>query len=407
MRILYTGGSSGGHIFPIIALNRALKNEAAKLNIPVESYFCGAAVFSQDFYKKEGIIAYFISGAKLRRYFSFLNLLDPFKFLVALLKSLFIVWKVMPDIVFAKGGYDSVPVGLVAWLYRIPLIIHESDSIPGLANKILSSLATRIAVSFPFTEQFFPKEKTAITGNIIRQKPDNLKDIRKELNISRPIILVLGGSLGAKRLNDLIAGSLSYLRDKYFIALQCGANNYDELQQELSLIYQIDPTQNKNFKLFPFLDELDLASYLNAADLVISRAGSGSIFEIANWAKPSILIPLPDSASEHQQKNAFLYARQGAAVVLDQNNLTPQLLIAQIDNILQDLILKEKMSQAARAFFNQNAAQILAHEILNILNLKQPEPLNEIPAQKEKTDSNSAVLESNDHLSAQDRIYLK
>jgi UDP-N-acetylglucosamine--N-acetylmuramyl-(pentapeptide) pyrophosphoryl-undecaprenol N-acetylglucosamine transferase len=411
MRILYTGGSSGGHAFPIIALHRALKNEFAKSNETFEAFFCGSDAFIADFYLKEGIKPYYIARAKIRRYFSFLNFFDPIKFIFAFLKSLFIVWKIMPDIVFAKGGYDSLPVGIAAWLYRIPLIIHESDSIPGLSNKILSKLAVRVAVSFDFTVQFFPQSKTAVIGNIIRSKPSIIKDLKKEMNIDKPVILVLGGSSGAQKINELIAKSLSRLMDNYFIVLQCGKNNFDEFVQELLLVYEIDYQKTKNFKVFAFLDEQELANYFNVADIVISRAGAGAIFEIARWGKPSILIPLPDSASDHQQKNAFLYARQGAAIVLSQANLTPELLIGELNNIIQNVELKNKMSKAALNFATENAAEILVKEIIRILNINLNK--NQLAQQKDNNINNNQSSDSqqsisnNNQTSAQDKIFSK
>ncbi len=410
MRILYTGGSSGGHTFSIIALHRELKEEAQKRKVLFEPFYCGADFLGSDFYNKEGITAYFIAKAKLRRYFSLVNFIDPFKFIYSLIKSLFVVWLIMPDIVFVKGGYDSVPVGLAAWIYRIPIVIHESDSIPGLANRILSRFSLRIAVSFSYTMQFFPAQKTALIGNLIRKKKENIKDIKKELNINVPLILVLGGSLGAQALNALIAKSLSHLLNDYFIVLQCGKNNFDEFSQELNLIYQIDPSETKNFKLVAFLEEDELASYLNAADLVISRAGAGSIFEIAQWGKPSILIPLPESASLHQQKNAFLYARTGAALILNQNNLTPELLISEIKNILNDIPLKEKMSKAAFSFVNQNATQILASEIFNILNISKYQN-DSSPYSNEQSTQNTTQIHNDpsftSEIQAQDKIFFK
>lgn len=404
MRILYTGGSSGGHLFPIIALHKKLKQETQRLNIPYEAYFCGASFFNKEFFIKEGLTAYFITSAKLRRYFSVLNFFDFFKFIAAFVKSLFLVWKIMPDIVFVKGGYDSLPVGITAWLYRIPMIIHESDSIPGLTNKILAKLAVRVAVSFSYTAQFFSPDKTAITGNIVREKPSNIKDIKKELNIDTPMILILGGSQGAKAINELIARSLNLLLNNYFIVLQCGANNYDDLKSELSLVYQIEADLHPNFKLFAFVNEEELANYFYSADLVVSRAGSGSIFEIAQYGKPSILIPLPESASFHQSKNAFLYAREGAAIVLEQNNLTPGLLIQEINNILNNPQLKDKMSLAARNFSSENAASLIIEEILN---LTKSQVVNQKPIEKQEVVLKSSDNSDNKEMSVQDRIYSK
>jgi len=371
MRILFTGGGTGGHIFPIIAVARQLKKiyAAHSKENELEMLFLGAGGLSEKVLEKEGIVVKTILAGKLRRYFSFKIFLDFIKIPFGFCKSLFYLYIWMPDIIFSKGGYDSFPIVFTGWLYRIPILIHESDTVPGLANRLSSKFAKKIGISFSFAEKYFPKGKTALIGNPIRKKIiekcvlDNQEEKQKIKNnykiiSQKPVILVLGGSQGAEKINNLILLTLPQLLEKYEIIHQCGDKNYENIKTKL--------IQPDNYHLFSFFDENEMSNVYSIADLVISRAGAGSICEIAICGKPSILIPLPKSAGEHQRQNAMVYAQSGSGVVLEQLNLTPNLLLNEIDKILSNNELYQKMSNNAKNFSRPEATNKIAEELIKL-----------------------------------------
>jgi len=364
MRILFTGGGTGGHLFPIIAVARALKNLQTPDGSPIEMIFVGPRTIGDEVLEKEGIASRNICAGKLRRYFSGHNFLDFFRVLIGFLQSLWIVYAYMPNVIFSKGGFGSVPAVLVAWLYKIPVLIHESDTIPGLSARLTAKLCKRIAISFPAAAEFFPAKKTALVGNPVRPEisagtKEQIKTIF-QLSGQKPVLLILGGSQGAKTINDIIFIILNALLKKCEIIHQCGEENLEELKN------MIGANPPAGYHLFSFLDEEQMRHALAAADLIVSRAGAGSIFEIAATGKPSILIPLPNSASDHQKLNAFEYAKTGATLVVQSENLAPNFLKDRIFALLENPDLLTKMSQAAKSFARPDAASQIAQELLSI-----------------------------------------
>ncbi len=378
MRILFTGGGTGGHIFPIIAVARQLNRIYTQSTEPIgpgeetvlQMYFLGAGGFS-DILSQEGIKARTILAGKIRRYFSVKNILDLFKMPIGLLQAFCYLYVWMPDVIFSKGGFGSVPVVIIGWLFRIPILIHESDSIPGLANRLAGKLAKRIAISFSFTEQYFPAEKTALVGNPFRlgitqiclsTNPAEKERAKALFQIAgqKPLIFIFGGSQGAQKLNEITLSVLPQLLERYEIIHQTGAKNLEEVKEKASQI-----SASAEYHILPFLNEEEYAAAYLLADLVISRASS-SIFEIAACAKPSLLIPLPNSASDHQKKNAFAYAQAGAAVVIEQANLTPNLFLNEIVKILDDQNLIQQMSQNAKNFSRPEASQKISQALLEM-----------------------------------------
>jgi len=365
MRILFTGGGSGGHVFPLVAVARQLKKENAEL------YFLGFGKYS-DYLTKEGIKVTKILSGKLRRYFSVQNILDIFKFPLGIIQCLWYLLVYMPDVIFSKGGYDSMPVVLVGWLYRIPIVIHESDIVPGLANRIAGFFCQRIAVSFKVAESYFPAKKTALVGNPIRlevvrkclsSNPEDIEKAKQDFGIigGKPIIFVFGGSQGAKKINDAILGLSQELLPKYEIIHQCGTKNHKEVKEWTDKMITL-----KNYHLFPFLDEDQMANAYLLADLVVSRGGAGSIFEIAACKKPSILIPLSQSAFDHQTGNSFEYARFGATIVLEENNLTRNIFITQVSKVLNSTEVQDKLKKSAEQFSQLEAGQKIAQSLVEI-----------------------------------------
>ncbi len=368
MRILLTGGGTGGHIFPLVAVARKLKKISAEKGLPApEIFYLGPDDFGHDIFEKEGIPFSPIIAGKIRRYFSVQNILDAFKFPVSLVQTFWKMFWIMPDIVFSKGGYASAPIVLVAWVYRVPIMIHESDSVPGVANKKAARMAKLVGIAFSRAAKFLPDKKVAMVGNPVREElfSGSIAEAKKIFNLSgEKVLLVLGGSQGAEAINEIIIDVLPQLVQKYQVLHQCGVNNFRQVEEEAKIMLR--PELLPKYHPFPFLDENQMSAAYAAADLLISRAGAGSIFEIAGLGKPSILVPLPESAQDHQRENAYEFARAGACIVLEQQNLKPHLFLSQIDNILENPEVYQKLSNGAKAFFIPDAAQKIAEALLGL-----------------------------------------
>lgn len=366
MRILLTGGGTGGHITPLIAVARETKKICQEngLEIP-KFFFMGPSGFSEELLTKENIPVNVILAGKMRRYFSFKNFLDIFKVPAGLLQAIVKVFFIMPDVVFSKGGYGSVPVVLASRFFKIPVLLHESDAVPGLANRFLSKYSQKIAISFTAAEKFFPSAKIAITGNPIRDTltKGNPEDAKKIFGLSgdKRTIFIFCGSQGARPINDLIISTITDLLEKFELVWQTGIENYGLVAKQIKEIFNEIP---KACHLAAFLDEEQIAAAFAAATLIVSRAGAANIFEIAACGKPSILIPLPNSASDHQRENAFEYAKYGAADIMEQTNLTPHVFTGEISRLINDKELLQKMSDCAKSFAKPDAARKIAIELL-------------------------------------------
>jgi len=380
MRILFTGGGSGGHIFPIVAVAREIKKIYSQfINSPeqkagdnLEMFFLGANGFSQSYLEKEGIKVKIIYAGKIRRYASLLNLVDIIKIPIGLFQSLWSLFFIMPEVIFSKGGYGSIPVAIVGWIYHIPIILHESDSIPGLANRIVAKFSKKIIVSFAETKEYFPIKKTILIGNPIRsilidsclsKEEGNIQKAKEIFKIEsdKPIILIIGGSQGAQGVNKIVQPALESLLEKYEIIHQCGERNYQEsLKQSKKITKQ-------GHHLFALLNEEEIAAAYLISNLIISRAGAGSIFEIINCQKPSILIPLPNSANNHQQRNAFITAELGISTILEEANSTPHILINEIEKIMENPEKIQEIKENTKKLFYPQAAKDIAESLIKII----------------------------------------
>lgn len=365
MRILFTGGGTGGHIFPLVAIARELK----KINNEIEIAFIGPDKFSESILKKEGLKINGILSGKIRRYFSPLLFIDLFKMPVGLLQAYWHIFWFMPDIVFSKGGYGSAIAVFISWLFRIPIIIHESDSVPGLVNQLFSKISKKNFVSFEQSAAFFPAEKTSVVGNPIRLElfNQNSKNIPETLGIrtKKPVIFFMGGSQGAEQINTLLLVALADFIKKYEVLHQCGTKHFKKIKKFTDIKLKSN-TDKKSYHPYSVLGENELACAYTASSIIVSRAGSGSIFEIAASGKPSILIPYNFSAGNHQEKNAHEYAKTGASIVLEGTNLTPHMLIGEIERILNNPERNKSMSRAARQFAKPEAGQRIAEEIIKL-----------------------------------------
>ena len=368
MKIIFTGGGTGGHVYPLVAIAREIRRIYPKNNLQL--YYVGPKEdFGLILLRQEDIIIKNIISGKLRRYFSFQNFVDIlFKIPIGIIQSFFLLLFLQPDLVFSKGGSGSIAVTYSARLLRIPVFIHESDVVPGLSNQKTSKWAKKVFVSFLKTE-FFDQQKTTLTGNPIRKEIlDGDKEKAGELfnlTFSRPIFLVMGGSQGAEAINDFILEILNDLLKSYEIIHITGRMNEKGIEAEAQVVMQKD--LERYYHPIGFLDEQKMSHAYKAADLIISRSGSGSIFEIAAVGKPSILIPLPNAAGDHQSKNAYAYSQMGAAEVFEQENLSPNLFIEKIQLLFLHPEKLEQMHQVALAFAKPLAARAIAREILEFL----------------------------------------
>jgi UDP-N-acetylglucosamine--N-acetylmuramyl-(pentapeptide) pyrophosphoryl-undecaprenol N-acetylglucosamine transferase len=369
MKILFTGGGTGGHFYPIIAVAEALSDAVRERKLlEPQLYYAAPDPWDQQMLLAQNITFVPTAAGKVRNYTSILNFFDYFKTGWGVLRSLLRIFFLYPDVVFGKGGYASFPTLLAARLFSIPVVIHESDAVPGRVNRWAGKFAVKIAVSYPEAAEFFPKEKVAFTGNPIRKEillPAR-EGVYEFLKLERdlPTLLVLGGSQGAQAVNEAVLDALPQLIERYQVIHQTGEDNLREVQGRAGVMFA-DALHKERYRPFGYLDDLTMRMAAGAASLVVSRAGS-TIFEIANWGLPSVIIPIPEPTSHDQVKNAFAYARSGACTVIEQNNLTPRLLVAEIGRILDNPQLTQTMRESARGFARVDAARAIADALLDI-----------------------------------------
>jgi UDP-N-acetylglucosamine--N-acetylmuramyl-(pentapeptide) pyrophosphoryl-undecaprenol N-acetylglucosamine transferase len=369
MKILFTGGGTGGHFYPIIAvaeeINKLVKDY--KL-LGADLYYISTSPYNEGLLFENGITFKKVSTGKLRIYFSLMNFIDIFRTILGVIVGTWEVFKIYPDVIFSKGAYASFPVLFAGRLLGIPIVIHESDSAPGRVNAWAGKFADRIATSYKESADFFPKDRTSHTGNPVRSDVAMPLTVGayEFLNLDPNIktILILGGSQGSEIINEAVIEALPNLLSKYQIIHQTGKNNIESVKETAKVVLG-DSKFKDRYKPFDYLNLLALRMSAGVASLVISRAGS-TIFEIASWAKPSILIPITNSNANHQRLNAYNYSRTGAGEVIEEKNLTANILIREIDRLMSSDELREKMSKSAKDFFIPDAARKIATEILNI-----------------------------------------
>ncbi len=371
LRILFTGGGTGGHITPIIAVAEEVQNIAKQKNLELDLRYFGSPEAYQNLLEMNGITVSRIISSKWRRYFDLRNFIDIPRFAIGFFQALWCVFWFMPDVAFSKGGPGALPVVLACAFYGVPIIIHESDTIPGLANKISGHFSKIIVLSFVSAASSF-KGNTIAVGTPIRR--ELLREMPEQMTAkkifgfdsAKPVILVISGSQGAVRINDFVLDVALLLVKQFQILHQTGINNFEQVKSELTSIAKNFAGEEKDrYKIVPYFDK-GLKDAYSAADIIVSRAGSASIFEIALFGKPAILIPLPEAAGDHQTKNAYEYANTGAAIVIETDNLTPNVFINQLKKLLFDPGKLKAMSEAAKKFAKPEAAKIIAEEIIKL-----------------------------------------
>ncbi|HEV7448951.1 MAG TPA: UDP-N-acetylglucosamine--N-acetylmuramyl-(pentapeptide) pyrophosphoryl-undecaprenol N-acetylglucosamine transferase [Candidatus Paceibacterota bacterium] len=370
MKILFTGGGSGGHFYPIVAVAEAINDETReKKLLEPQLYYAAPDPYDREVLLANNITWVATSAGKIRNYFSVLNFFDYFKTGWGVIRSVLRVFFLYPDVVFSTGGYAAFPTLLAAKMFSIPVVILTSDADAGRVSKWAAKFAQKIAVAFAEGAEQFPKDKVAHTGNPVRKAAllparegaHEFLKLKKDL----PVILVTGGSQGSQAINDAILGALPKLLEHYQVVHQTGRANFDDVVGRARIIIN-DSVVFERYKPFDYLNDLATRMAAGAADLVVSRAGAGNIFEVAAWGIPTILVPIPEPISHDQIKNAFAYARAGGASVIEQNNLTPGLLVSEINHILGNEELKHKMQNAARQFARPDAAKLIANALLDI-----------------------------------------
>jgi UDP-N-acetylglucosamine--N-acetylmuramyl-(pentapeptide) pyrophosphoryl-undecaprenol N-acetylglucosamine transferase len=373
MTIVFTGGGSGGHFYPIIAIAEAMNDLVREKHLIAPNlYYLAPDAFDVNALFENGISFIAIPAGKTRRYHSIKNFTDFFVTLAGTVRALFALFHLYPDVVMSKGGYASVPVILAARVLRIPVIIHESDSKPGRANLLAAKFAKKIAISFESAAAYFPKKaqsRIARTGTPIRKALMRVETEGAEqylgLEKNIPTVFILGGSQGAQRINDAVISALPDLVSFANIIHQTGRANFKEVESIASVVLAKSELKER-YHPIDFLNEISMQRAAGAAEVIVSRAGTGTLFEIGLWQKPAIIIPIPETVSHDQKRNAYAYAGTGAAIVIEEQNLSPHLLVSEIKRIATDKELSAKMAASAAGFTDPDAARILAGEVLSL-----------------------------------------
>ncbi len=373
MRVVLVGGGSGGHFYPLIAVVEAIEDICKERRlIEPDFYYVGPAPFDSAALLEHEITYLPGSAGRMRRYPSLLNIVSLFQAGFGVIRSTMQLFRLYPDVVFSSGGYAAFPTLYAARVLHIPIIIYDADAIPGRVSLWSSKFSRWIAVAHPDSAMKFParvRDRIARVGHPIRKeieaptKEGGHEFLKLESMI--PTIFIMGGSLGARAINDVILDALPELVADYNIIHQVGTANLVETSGIASVVLK-DSRYKDRYKIFGLLNTLSLRMAAGIASLVIARAGSGSIFEIASWGIPAILVPIPEDVSHDQIENAFSYARAGGAVVIEQRNLTPHLLVAEIKRILGGQALQESMKAAARSYVRPDAARKIAAALLEI-----------------------------------------
>ncbi|MBR0496109.1 MAG: undecaprenyldiphospho-muramoylpentapeptide beta-N-acetylglucosaminyltransferase [Treponema sp.] len=345
--IVFAGGGTGGHIYPGLAVADEVRAIASKNNQEIKIVWLGnSGGMDKNLVENSGSVDEFIGipSGKLRRYFSFKNFSDLFKIFAGLVKSFFTLLKLKPAVLFSKGGFVSVPPCVAAKFLRIPVFTHECDFTPGLATRLNSKFATKILVSYDETKAYLPsdkREKAVVTGNPVRPvfyntNPEEGKNFlfseRSDYNPEKPILLVLGGSLGAHQINELVVQNLDWLCERFNVVHQCGAKDADSM-----------PKNHDGYFLHPFIYK-EMCDVISCADIVLSRAGANSIWECSVLGKPMVLIPLCGSGTRGDQvDNAHFFEEKGAAIVL-------------LGEYAEESYLKSALERMLDPEFRENAA---------------------------------------------------
>ncbi len=371
-RIVLAGGGTGGHIFPLVAVAEALEQKYENVEFLYIGTKSQMGDVAQEAMAELNIQTKNIVTGKMRRYFSPQYFLDFFRIPIGIMQSLFYLLKFMPDAVFSKGGYASVPIVMAAWIYHIPVLTHDSDAVPGWANRICGKLSQYVALSYDLSTRYFRGNKIVITGNPIRSEITNGDRTRGYerwgFTESRPTVLIVGGSQGAKAINDAVLRSLPELAKISQVLHITGKEHYEE---SLRLAGEFGFKSGRHrYVAVPFLNRTEMADAYAVADIVISRSGANSITEMAATKKVVIFVPLARSANNHQYMNAYEIAKIGGAMVLEETNLGGNILTDKVTQLLHDKELRTQLQEKIYAFYHPDAAEKIADGIMKMIDEK-------------------------------------
>jgi UDP-N-acetylglucosamine--N-acetylmuramyl-(pentapeptide) pyrophosphoryl-undecaprenol N-acetylglucosamine transferase len=374
MRVLVSGGGTGGHIYPALAIATSLRRE-----YQAEILFLG----SDDGLEKEivpaaGFALATIKAGKLRRYVSLETITGVMRVPLGMFQAMSIVRKFRPDVAFTSGGYVAVPAALATRLNGVPLLMHQQDVPPNLSNRLAAPLATRISVAFADSLPYFPARKTLLLGNPVRQVMLDVRATTPQaaraglgLDAGMPLLLVTGGSQGARHLNQVACQALPGLLEHCQVLQISGKDLYNETRAQAdSQLADQDEALRQRYRLVPYLNE-EMPLALQAADLVLCRSGASTLSELATLGKPSILVPLsPAVGGSAQQENAAMFERKQAAIVISNDDLRADILVERIASLLASSEQLAAMAGAASAFAKPEATRDITKELVSIAKRK-------------------------------------
>ncbi len=370
MRVLISGGGTGGHIYPALSVTTQLQNE---YNADI-LYLGSDDGLETRLVPAAGLRFEAIKAGKLQRFVSWRTVTGVGRVPLGMVQAISIVRNFRPDVAFTSGGYVAVPAGLAARLNGVPLVMHQQDVPPNLSNKLIAPLATRISVAFADSLHYFPARKTLLLGNPVRQaildvRQVSLRQARSSLGLAPdvPLLLVTGGSQGARHLNQMVCQALPELLKHCQVLQVSGSNLFNETRElSESILNGLDSETRRRYRLEPYIDvEMPLA--LRGADLVLCRAGASVLSELAVLSKPSILVPLPPAiGSSPQEANAAMFGQKQAAEVILNDNLRSELIVERVVSILSSPACLQTMSEEVSRFAKPEATQAIVEIIVQI-----------------------------------------
>jgi len=374
MRVIVSGGGTGGHVYPALAVAAQLR-----LQHQAEILFLGSDDgLETQLVPAAGFRLETIKAGKLRRYVSWQTVKGVMRVPLGMWQAVEVVRRFHADVAFTSGGYVAVPAGLAAYLNHVPLLMHQQDVPPNLSNKQVAPLATKISVAFEDSLAYFPARKTLVLGNPVRQAILDIRQVapmiaRERFGLAgdQPMLLVTGGSQGARHLNQVTCQALPELLELCQVLHISGKDLYNEtVEQSNSILAGADARLKERYRLVPYLNE-EMPAALQAADLVLCRSGASTLSELAVLGKPSLLVPLPPAIGKSpQEANAAMFERRRAALVVKDADLKPGLLVARVKYIITAPETLACMMESARAMAKPQATQEIVDELVKIARVK-------------------------------------
>jgi UDP-N-acetylglucosamine--N-acetylmuramyl-(pentapeptide) pyrophosphoryl-undecaprenol N-acetylglucosamine transferase len=375
MRVIVSGGGTGGHIYPALAVAAQLRSQ-----YQAEILFLGSDDgLETQLVPAAGLHLVTIKAGKVRRYISWQTVKGVMRIPVGVLQAIEIVRRFRADVAFTSGGYVAVPTGMAAYLNHVPLLMHQQDVPPNLSNKQVAPVATRISVAFEDSLAYFPVRKTLALGNPMRQAILDIRQVgpmvaRTQLGLAgdQPLLLVTGGSQGARHLNQVVCQALPELLTTCQVLQISGKDLYNEtLEQSNAVLVDQSEMLKRRYRLVPYLNE-EMPTALQAADLVLCRSGASTLSELATLGKPALLVPLPPAIGKSpQEANAAMFERRKAGQVIKDADLKPDLLVERVKHIMASPELLASMMEAASSLARPEATQNIVGELLKIARVRK------------------------------------